>query len=232
MTINESTRINIRNRYPRVFKNLNLFAGNPWHPSAYGNIKNFVITSEDCFRTSEILKSTTSFWQSPLEFEFEVWSSAEVYYKVYIQQKTVSEANDTCKNGHQFPVFLPGPINDDENNHLRFIMENKQLYKIWLGIQRPTGNTDGWFHEQNRKNGHEYFNWKLSADSQTPLEPNNVNNIETNVAGDLIGESSKELVWNDVPPDTTLPFICLGMVRGEFVIPFQCNFIEYCVADP
>ena len=233
MTINGSTRINIRNRYPRVFKNLNLFAGNHWHPSANGNIKNFVITSEDCFRRDDILRSTTSFWQSPIEFEFEVWSSAEVYYKVYNQHKTVSEANDACKNAHQteFPIFLPGPINDDENNHLRFIMEQNQLTNIWLGIQRPTENTDGWFHEQNQKNGHKYFNWKLSDDGQTPLEPNNVDNEETNVAGGLIGESSKELVWNDVPPDWTLPFICLTMVRGEFVIPFQCNFTDYCIGN-
>ena len=217
VTIDGATRINIRNRYPRVFKNLNLFAGNHWHPSAHGTIKNFVITSEDCFRRSEILRSTTSFWQSPIEFQFEVWSSAEVYYKVYNQQTTVSEANDTCQNDHQteFPIFLPGPINDEENNQLRFIMEKNQLGNMWLGIQRPTENTDGWFHEQNRQNGHMYFNWGLSADGQTP-EPNNVDNIETNVAADLI---ENKLVWNDVPPDSTLPFICLAMVRGEFVIP-------------
>ena len=73
-----------------------------------------------------------------------------------------------------------------------------------------------------------YFNWGLSADGQTP-EPNNVDNIETNVAADLI---ENELVWNDVPPDSTLPFICLAMVRGEFVISFQCNFTDYCIALP
>lgn len=204
------------NRYPRVFKNLNVFAGNQWHLNSLGNIKKFSITSEDCFNRSEILESTTSYWQSPNEFEFLDWPSAQVYFKVYSQPTTASDANNTCYSAHQteFPIFLPGPLNDDENNNLGIVMKNKKLESIWLGIQRPIDNNDGWFHEQIPKNRQVYFKWRKYSDFN---EPNNVDDLETNVAAVLTDD---QLVWNDLSPTSTLPFICLAIVRGWSIILF------------
>ena len=87
-------------------------------------------------------------------------------------------------------------------------MKNKQLDIIWLGIQRQIYNTDGWFHEQNRKNKQVYFKWRKDSDYS---DPNNVDDEEKNVAAVL---QDDQLVWNDLPPTSTLPFICLAIIRG------------------
>ena len=219
VTIDGPERINVPNRYPRVFKNLDLYAGNHWDQNAIGNMKNFIITSEDCFQRSQILTSTTTFWQSPMAsgFEFEDWPSAQVYYQHFTEPKDPSTASARCKTYRDqtnFPIYLPGPENDDENNNLRFIMNKFQLQNTWLGIQRSSENTDDWFHEKNPINKQKYFNWKKATDGSL-LEPNNADGIETNVVAKVIEINSlEELVWNDGPPAWTHPFICLAKVRG------------------
>ena len=88
-------------------------------------------------------------------------------------------------------------------------MKNNELDTIWLGIQRPIDNSDGWFHEQNPKNKQVYFKWSKDSDYS---EPNNVDDNENHVAAVL---QEDQLVWNDLPPTSTLPFICLAIIRGR-----------------
>ena len=217
VTIDGSQKINVPNRYPRVFKKLDLFAGNHWDENAIGNMTNFIITSEDCFTRSEILTSTTTFWQSPMAFgfEFKDWDFARIYYKIFTESHDASTASDTCKNYRNrtnFPIFLPAPENVDDNNNLRFIMNEFQLNNIWLGIQRPIEKVNDWFHEKNPSNKQKYFNWEKTTDGS---EPNNAYNIETSVAAKLKEINSlEELVWNDIQPTSTYPYICLASLRG------------------
>ena len=219
VTIDGSQKINVPNRYPRVFKKLDLFAGNHWDQNASGNMKHFIITSEDCFWRREILNSTTTFWQLPMEygFEYKEWSSAQVYYKIETEFHNANTASDTCKSYRDrtgFPIFLPGPENVDDNKNLHFIMNQFELKTIWLGIQRPFENVNGWFHEKNPSNEQKYFNWEKTTDGFA-VEPINANDIKTSVAAKLQEINSlEELVWNDIQPTSTYPYICLASLRG------------------
>ena len=102
-------------------------------------------------------------------------------------------------------------------------MKNNELVNIWLGI---IDNTDRWFHEQNRENKQVYFKWRKDSEYS---EPNNVDDEEKNVAAVL---QDDQLVWNDLPPTSTLPFICLAIIRGWSIILFQCNFTYHIIANP
>ena len=220
--IDGRTVINISNRHPRVFKNLNLFAGSEFTPNAVGAITNFTITSEECFLKKDVFESSTTFWDPPPGYIFEDSAPAQVYYKLFTQRMTISNANETCENDRgsmKFPIFLPGPINAAENNQLRQIMQAYNLKNIWLGIQRSTKNIDGWIHNSNLQKEHEYFNWALWDDGPsvgTAKEPNNVDGIEDFLMVDIpeMNSGGKELFWNDIFPAAENPFICLAIVRG------------------
>ena len=230
VSINGSMVIDILNRYPRVFQNLDIFAGSESMANAVGNIENFVITSEQCFSKQEVFKSSTKFWESPTEYAFIGDAlSGQMYYNVF-DQANVSIAKATCKTDHvktKFPIFLPGPRNVNENNQLRFIMEDnkingEQLKEIWLGVQRSTNNIEDWIHYSNLNHKHEYFNWDVN-ENKIPKEPNNAgkplekNVIEKNVMATL-PDNDAELYWNDINPEEQYPFICLAIIRGLYFV--------------
>ena len=233
--IDGQTVINIPNRHPRVFENLNVFAGIT--TSAVGTMTNFTITSDECFLKKDVFESSTTYWDSPAGYVFEDSAPAQVYYKFFDQRMTISNANATCESDRgqtKFPIFLPGPINDDENNQLRQIMEAYNLKNIWLGIQRSTKNTTAWIHNSNLQKDHEYFNWALWDNGPsvgTAKEPNNVDGIEDFLMVDIpdstTNSGSKELFWNDIHPAFENPFICHAIVRGQYSSDFSPRLSEF-----
>ena len=235
--IDGQTVINIPNRHPRVFDNLNLFAGSGFAPSAVGTITNFTITSEECFLKKDVFESSTTIWDSPAGYIFEDSAPAQVYYKLFDQRTTISNANATCESDRgqtKFPIFLPGPINDDENNQLRQIMEGNNLKNTWLGIQRSTENITNWIYHRNLQIKHEYFNWGLWEEGPsmgTQKEPDNFgggeNYVMVGIPDSTTNSGGTELFWYDVPFDMELPFICLSIVRGQYSSDFSPRLSEF-----
>ena len=229
--IDGQTVINIPNRHPRVFKNLNLFAGSGFAPSAVGTITNFTITSEECFLKKDVFESSTIFWDSPAGYIFEDSAPAQVYYKIVHQALPNIDAITTCESDG---VYLPGPINVAENNQLRHIMEGNNLKNTWLGIQRSTENITNWIYHRNLQIKHEYFNWGLWEEGPsmgTPKEPDNFgggeNYVMVGIPDSTTNSGGTELFWYDVPFDMELPFICLSIVRGQYSSDFSPRLSEF-----